>query len=339
MVRGRKIYGVFGFCDIRRFTDATECLKEDVMVFTNKIGAIVHQAVHDHQGSANKNIGDAFLLVWKIQTATKEEKKLESILDKKPSHLINGSSGREQMQSLTGSAAALQDNDGSDWSCDGKPTMADNALMAFMRCIIDIRNSEQLEPYRDNKLLMQRFTFPYTVQMGYGLHVGWAIEGAIGSLYKIDASYLAPDVNMSSRLEAATKQFGVPLLMSHTFNNMLSAKIQKFTRCIDCVTVKGSVEALGLYTCDVTNDRVLSFDGVDDFSSLQEGLSKSFGPTFSAGLEAYFSGDWTSAKEMLTAANKIKKKDGPVQTLMGVMSKHNFVAPDDWEGYRALTEK
>jgi class 3 adenylate cyclase len=50
--------------------------------------------------------------------------------------------------------------------------------------------------------------------MGFGLHVGWAIEGAIGSEFKIDASYLSPNVNMASRLEAATKQFGVQILIS-----------------------------------------------------------------------------------------------------------------------------
>ena len=41
--------------------------------------------------------------------------------------------------------------------------------------------------------------------MGFGLHVGWAIEGAIGSNFKIDASYLSPNVNMASRLDADTK--------------------------------------------------------------------------------------------------------------------------------------
>ena len=41
--------------------------------------------------------------------------------------------------------------------------------------------------------------------MGFGLHVGWAIEGPIGSEFKIDASYLGPHVNMASRLEGATK--------------------------------------------------------------------------------------------------------------------------------------
>jgi class 3 adenylate cyclase len=50
--------------------------------------------------------------------------------------------------------------------------------------------------------------------MGFGLHVGWAIEGAIGSEFKIDASYLSPNVNLAARLEAASRQYGVSLLIS-----------------------------------------------------------------------------------------------------------------------------
>jgi class 3 adenylate cyclase len=41
--------------------------------------------------------------------------------------------------------------------------------------------------------------------MGFGLHMGWAIEGAVGSQFKIDATYLGYNVTMASRLEAATK--------------------------------------------------------------------------------------------------------------------------------------
>jgi len=36
------------------------------MVFVNSIADIVHRFVDKYQGQANKNIGDAFLLVWKI---------------------------------------------------------------------------------------------------------------------------------------------------------------------------------------------------------------------------------------------------------------------------------
>eukprot|EP00360_Condylostoma_magnum_P000963 CAMPEP_0168317040 /NCGR_PEP_ID=MMETSP0210-20121227/22035_1 /TAXON_ID=40633 /ORGANISM="Condylostoma magnum, Strain COL2" /LENGTH=55 /DNA_ID=CAMNT_0008310183 /DNA_START=1552 /DNA_END=1719 /DNA_ORIENTATION=+ len=53
--------------------------------------------------------------------------------------------------------------------------------------------------------------------MGFGLHIGWGIEGAIGSEFKIDASYLSPNVNLASRLEAATNQYGVPILISGEF--------------------------------------------------------------------------------------------------------------------------
>jgi hypothetical protein len=83
--------------------------------------------------------------------------------------------------------------------------------------------------------------------MGFGLHVGWAIEGAIGSEYKIDASYLSPNVNMASRLEAATKQFGVPLLLSEAFHDILSPKTKRRTRQIDAVSVKG--EPVNLHLC------------------------------------------------------------------------------------------
>lgn len=54
---------VFGFCDIRQFTDTTEVLQEGVMEFVNVIAHLVHSTVAARGGAANKNIGDAFLLV------------------------------------------------------------------------------------------------------------------------------------------------------------------------------------------------------------------------------------------------------------------------------------
>jgi len=42
MLPGIKEIFIFGFCDIRNFTDATEVLEEGVMLFVNEIGEIVH---------------------------------------------------------------------------------------------------------------------------------------------------------------------------------------------------------------------------------------------------------------------------------------------------------
>ena len=83
MVRGKKIWGVYAFCDIRKFTDTTECLQEDVMVFVNTVGAITHGAVHQFAGAPNKNIGDAFLFVWKLPDYSSKRQ----LLDKCGHHL------------------------------------------------------------------------------------------------------------------------------------------------------------------------------------------------------------------------------------------------------------
>lgn len=40
--------------------------QEEVMEFVNSIAHIVHTSVAIHGGAPNKNIGDAFLLVWKF---------------------------------------------------------------------------------------------------------------------------------------------------------------------------------------------------------------------------------------------------------------------------------
>lgn len=94
--------------------------------------------------------------------------------------------------------------------------------------------------------------------MGFGLHYGWAIEGAIGSMFKIDASYLSPNVNMASRLEAATKQYGVALLISGDLHDICTPDIQLLCREIDIVTVKGSIKPVRLFTVD------LDFEGLNE---------------------------------------------------------------------------
>ena len=72
----------------------------------------------------------------------------------------------------------------------------------------------------------------------------------------VDASYLSPNVNMSARLEAATKQFGVPLLLSEDFVNICSDGLQPQCRQIDRVTVKGSIQPMGIFTFDTNVDEV-----------------------------------------------------------------------------------
>ena len=107
--------------------------------------------------------------------------------------------------------------------------------------------------YNKNEKMLERIP-NYKVNMGFGLHVGWGIEGAIGSPYKIDASYLSPNVNISARLEAATRQYGVSILISGELQEILNDAFKNITRLIDIVTVKGSAIPMKFYTVNLKLD-------------------------------------------------------------------------------------
>jgi hypothetical protein len=104
-------------------------------------------------------------------------------------------------------------------------TTADCAVAGFALCVLLIKANKQLKQLCQNEVL-QRVHPGFGVETGYGLHMGWAIEGAIGSSLKIDASYLSPNVNLASRLEAATKQYRVRILVSEQVVSIMSPKVK-----------------------------------------------------------------------------------------------------------------
>jgi len=252
---------------------------------------------------------------------------------------------------------------------------ADNALAAFLKMMVDIFNSNErgdLNQYRHDPRIISRMGPGYGVKMGFGLHIGWAIEGAIGSAYKVDASYLSPHVNMAARLEAATKQYGVPLLISRDFAQELTPAAQKYLRLLDRVTVKGSEHPMELYTFDVSfypsqfgdaqhnieprnaaerkalktaAEPPIHIDFATDPAvlALQAGLPDGFFEAFEAGVQAYLGGRWPTARlHLQDVLDHWKPEDGPSHTLLGVMKRMGQAdgsAPADWEGFRALTEK
>lgn len=135
-----------------------------------------------------------------------------------------------------------------------------------MKIIAKISSYHQILAYREHPGLNKRIP-DYSVKMGFGLHLGWGIEGLIGSSHKIDASYLSPHVNLSSRLEAATKQYGVNFLMSENIYMNLSEAFQRICRCVDRCTLKGVANPMYLYTLetDISNlpkvkDKYLKMD-------------------------------------------------------------------------------
>lgn len=108
----------------------------------------------------------------------------------------------------------------------GLDFLADKALIGFLKVLVEVNRDLQVVGYRTDKRL-ESDAGAFNLRMGFGLHAGWAIEGAVGSLQKVDATYLSPHVNMAARMEAASRQFGLAILMTERFFEVSNFKISQ----------------------------------------------------------------------------------------------------------------
>jgi class 3 adenylate cyclase len=221
---------IFLFCDIRQFTDATESLQEEVFVFTNKIAAVVHSICHSYGGAANKNVGDAFLLSWKLDDGVPET--------------TRGGSGRP-----------IRETSQSKESFTASSSQADKALLSVIKIIMALHfDKYYIEAMSDaartrlqNKLKNRSGPL---VQMGCGLHAGKAVQGAIGSQRKIDATYVSEAVERAEFLESSTKQYGVKVLMSESFHRLLHPNTRRRCRKVDQLILQDHEGDEGDDDCD-----------------------------------------------------------------------------------------
>jgi len=348
------VHLIVGFVVVFQFATLTESLKESIMLFVNHIAGVVHKCVHGHRGSCNKNIGEAWLVVWPLKSETDYGE-----------FICRGG----EVENLTHGRGH---------------TIADAALSAFILSPLLIRSNRHLNQLEQHQAV-QRALPGFKINMGYGLHKGWAIEGAIGSDLKIDASYLSPNVNLASRLEAASKQYHVHVLFSQEVYDMLSPARAVLCRKLDVVTVKGSAKPMTLYTFDVAEDEA-NIDAATELTSrwidtqkhwksgktpgsddvdavidenvdhrlkyldrvdaaveavfdLRRTVTPEFEVMFARALDAYLLGDWKTAARLFRQGLELKPGDGPTDTLLTYIERRDLKAPSSWQGVRELTSK
>lgn len=323
MLPGARVYCVFCFCEIRQFEFATECLGKDVLQFVNSIAAIVAENVNywsNEGGSVNKNLGKAFIIVFRIGNEVELLRCMEGgqIGGVGSAAVLRRSSFRDGDDESTpvqraGTPLLQQRRDSASIprSCSalsaarikvdkshrqskkkhqqidlrripGADRLAGRALISCLKILAEINRHQSVTEYRRNRRLNPRGAPPFSLQLGFGLHAGWAIEGAVGSLNKVTATYLSPHVNIAARLASSSKQFGTSILFSHSFFEVLSPYVQKFCRKLDVITVKGSTVPLGAFTydCLLIDERSETAGVVRELTSVRE-IRSSFSPGYS----------------------------------------------------------
>jgi len=129
---------------------------------------------------------------------------------------------------------------------------ADLSIVAFSKIQGAIARSHKLAAYREHPLFQQRLGPDYRVELLLGLHAGWAIEGAVGSEFKIDASYISPNVSLSESIACASEAYGVrSLLASEAVVMLCHQECRQHCRQIDRALIPGSGVPIGMYCVDL----------------------------------------------------------------------------------------
>jgi Adenylate and Guanylate cyclase catalytic domain len=375
-VPGKSVYALFGFAAIGGFENAVKNLAGDIMPLINDIAAVLHGEVFrwgfGDSGQCNKNLGGAFLMVFRIGLVKDVVKKLEEatnvVFNTKSSESVSALKRKKIRSRLNSNLVRQSLNVGSfaghsrstlTTRRTGRNTSTDTMSLSLQslpgitnftdRAVIGMLKS-YAGIYRDRKIITWNNDFrlgagvgAFSINMIYGMDAGWAVEGAVGSEYKIDATYLSPHVNMASRMTSACKQYGVTIMLSQAVQELMSDVGQSKLRHLDTVTVKGSSVRQKIFTYDARargvdfflysrSDEQADFDAEQaspniwntdqDLKAMRRHVSDEFLIEFKGAHKLYILGDWRSAMTRFEQANRMMIQtvldDGYLENEIGV---------------------
>ncbi|MCH7567361.1 MAG: adenylate/guanylate cyclase domain-containing protein [Nitrospirae bacterium] len=85
------------------------------------------------------------------------------------------------------------------------------------------------------------------ISIGLGVHTGETVIGTVGSDDRMDSTVLGDAVNLASRIESLTKQFGAQILISSTTYGLIAGDPTIPCREIGLVNVRGREKAETIY--------------------------------------------------------------------------------------------
>ena len=351
-VPGKQVYALFGFVAICGYSPLLKALDGDVMKMINGIASVVHDEIYrwalgDH-GQCNKNLGPAFLMVWRIGDFNEVQQKNKAAIEKlfrdkvykttpknpnlrrrnvKSTYSKNTPANRNT--TIVRSNASTTTTASQEIQLESLPGIqgfADRALIGMLKSFAGLHRDRHLQELKNDPRLKSSCPTGYTVDVIYGMDAGWAVEGAVGSEYKIDATYLSPHVNMASRMMSASKQYGATILLSKAVEKLLSKPCRNKLRHLDTVYVKGSAIKQAIYTYDARYTGVDFFllertpDQADnesdsytpaiwnrdqDLMAMRRHVTDEFLETYHRGVKHYLEGNWREAYDIFEQADDV----------------------------------
>ncbi len=135
------------------------------------------------------------------------------------------------------------------------------------------------------------------IDIGVGVNTGKVIWGTIGSEVRMESAIIGDTVNLASRLQNLTKNYGVGVLVSESAFREISNPERFCYREVDVVQVRGKTRPVVIYEI---------FDADSDMVKKQKLACLS---QYNRGLHYFHAEDWQQAKSLLEACLEIFPED------------------------------
>lgn len=169
------------------------------------------------------------------------------------------------------------------------------------------------------------------ISIGIGLHSDEVISGNIGSSRRMEFTAIGDGVNLGSRLEGATKQYGCDILISeNTYHECGPERV--WVRELDFIKVKGKTKPVSVYELVGVREGNLAREIPDTKLQVLEHYQK--------GREHYLSRKFAQAMGQFGMVLEIDNTD-KAAALQLSRCQHYLTTPpgDEWDGSFTMTSK
>jgi hypothetical protein len=99
------------------------------------------------------------------------------------------------------------DNEKNEQFLEERTEMADKSLITVVKIISEMRRDSNLNQIYKRADLASKLGANARPILDFALHMGWTIEGAIGSESKIDACYMSPHLQASYKIQKLCEHY------------------------------------------------------------------------------------------------------------------------------------